>query len=87
VLGDISLPDDNNLAALIAMCLCPEAFEPQQLLDAGGKRIPWSRVPDGVELDRMESKRAALQMVDSFPSLKPLIEGYLGQVRDAIFGD
>ena len=53
-----NLPSAENLVALIAMCILPGAFIPEQIGDKADK-VPW-RLPDGVHSDRVYGKAHAL---------------------------
>ncbi|KAF8574752.1 hypothetical protein K439DRAFT_1624097 [Ramaria rubella] len=80
---DPDLPEDEELAALLAMVMCLEEFELQVLLNNDhGREMPWVW-PDGLKEDRLQGKGMALYMLNEMPHLYPLcqqfwmsIEGY-----------
>jgi riboflavin biosynthesis pyrimidine reductase len=86
LLGDVLFPDDDNLAALVAMCSCPEVFESQSQSDAHEKKIGWEKNPLEVILDRKKSMHAALEVVRRRNSLVPLVDKFLGEIKEAMFG-
>ncbi|KAF8576324.1 hypothetical protein K439DRAFT_1622930 [Ramaria rubella] len=47
----VDLPEDDELAALLAIIMCPEEFEPEMVEDEQGEVIPWMW-PTGLKEDR-----------------------------------
>ena len=64
----VRIPHSSVLLPLLAMCVFPERFEPQELVDSKGNVIPW-RWPLTLGQDRLDIKNVALRMLKMRPEL------------------
>ena len=74
-LFEVNLPSNKDLAALIAMCTIPEAFEPQPLLE-NNQPDPWE-LPATIYADRWNSKQNATVIMGYMPGLLPIVRAFM----------
>jgi hypothetical protein len=79
-----NMPSLKNLAALITICLVPDAMEPQHVLDNEDNEVDWNW-PAGLLKDRASAKSAALWILIHQPEVRPLVDVYLLRVKTLVF--
>lgn len=71
------------MAALIAMCVLPKAFEPQECKGPDGAVIPWDWPPT-VHKDREEAKFHASCLLHHMPNLNQVVRAHLNTINSWI---
>ncbi|KAF8575368.1 hypothetical protein K439DRAFT_1623638 [Ramaria rubella] len=75
----VDLPEDDELAALLAIVMCPEEFEPEMVEDEQGEVVPWMWLI-GLKEDRWRAKGAASSILHRMESLYPLCQDNWNQI-------
>ncbi|KAF8576933.1 hypothetical protein K439DRAFT_1622480 [Ramaria rubella] len=75
----MDLPEDDELAALLAIVMCPEEFEPEMVEDEQGEVILCMWLT-GLKEDRWRAKGAAISILHRMESLYPLCQDPWNQI-------
>ncbi|KAF8577377.1 hypothetical protein K439DRAFT_1622133 [Ramaria rubella] len=78
-----ALPDNDNLGALLAMTLYPDAFVPQPICDSEGNEKPWV-FPMHLKHNRSRSKKSCVAILEKQPDLIDNIWDWMEVIKSVL---